>query len=126
MGRRAFLQAGEWARYAAMLVPHQMTKREGLVFNPEALELFVMNKMFHCYKWMKANGLSRPDLKCRDMLKMLGFKVDSLMFDILEGTADPKVLAERSKEDEFQAGGGSDFPPPPPPPRGHDNDYVPF
>ena len=103
-----------------------MTKREGLVFNPEALELFVMNKMFHGYKWMKDNGLSRPDLKCRDMLKMLGFKVESLMFDILEGTADPKVLAERRKDDEFQVGGGSDFPPPPPPPRGSNSDYVPF
>jgi hypothetical protein len=109
-----------------MLVPHQMTKKEGLVFNPEALELFVMNKMFHSYKWMKDNGLSRPDVKCRDMVKMLGFKVDPLMFSILDGNADPEILIERSKEDKYQVGGRLDDFPPPPPPKGSSGDYVPF
>uniref|UniRef100_A0A7N0UED6 Chlororespiratory reduction 6 n=1 Tax=Kalanchoe fedtschenkoi TaxID=63787 RepID=A0A7N0UED6_KALFE len=31
-------RGGELARYAAMLVPHQMSMRMGVVFNPEALE----------------------------------------------------------------------------------------
>ncbi|MFM7367929.1 MAG: CRR6 family NdhI maturation factor, partial [Sphaerospermopsis kisseleviana] len=33
-------KAGELARYAAMLVPHQFTKKEGIQYNPEALEIF--------------------------------------------------------------------------------------
>ncbi|KAJ1385883.1 Protein chlororespiratory reduction 6 [Sesbania bispinosa] len=41
-------RAGELARYAAMLVPHQMNMKMGVVFNPEALELFVMKKVLLC------------------------------------------------------------------------------
>ncbi|MEM7762102.1 MAG: CRR6 family NdhI maturation factor, partial [Cyanobacteria bacterium P01_A01_bin.40] len=39
-------KAGELPRYAAMLVPHQFNRNEGIMFNPEALEIFVMNKIF--------------------------------------------------------------------------------
>ncbi|MFM6135616.1 MAG: CRR6 family NdhI maturation factor, partial [Sphaerospermopsis kisseleviana] len=39
-------KAGELARYAAMLVPHQFTKKEGIQYNPEALEIFLMHKIF--------------------------------------------------------------------------------
>ncbi len=35
-------RSGELARYAAMLVPHQFSQREGIQYNPEALEIFVM------------------------------------------------------------------------------------
>ncbi len=33
------------ARYAAMLVPHQFHRGEGIQYNPEALEIFVMQKL---------------------------------------------------------------------------------
>ena len=41
-------KTGELARYTAMLVPHQFNRSEGIMFNPEALEIFVMNKILFC------------------------------------------------------------------------------
>ncbi|MEG4963601.1 CRR6 family NdhI maturation factor, partial [Microcoleus sp. K4-C2] len=35
-------KAGELARYAAMLVPHQFHRTQGIQYNPEALEMFLM------------------------------------------------------------------------------------
>ena len=37
-------QAGELARYVAMLVPHQFHIKDGIQFNPEALEIFVIDR----------------------------------------------------------------------------------
>jgi hypothetical protein len=39
-------EGGELARYVAMLVPHQFSSSEGIQFNPEALEIFMMHKVF--------------------------------------------------------------------------------
>jgi len=50
-------KAGELARYVAMLVPHQFSRTEGIQFNPEALEIFVMQKTF-VLDW-KAGELAR-------------------------------------------------------------------
>eukprot|EP00850_Spirogloea_muscicola_P015517 SM000119S25660 [mRNA] locus=s119:269989:272750:- [translate_table: standard] len=82
-------RAGELARYAAMLVPHQMSKQMGLVFNPEALELFAMGKLFAIHAWMRARGVPRPEARLRDMLRVLGYSVDDVLFDILERTPPP-------------------------------------
>ena len=35
---------GELGRYTAMLVPHQFHRTEGIRYNPESLEIFVMQK----------------------------------------------------------------------------------
>ncbi|KAJ6794994.1 protein CHLORORESPIRATORY REDUCTION 6, chloroplastic [Iris pallida] len=77
-------RAGELARYAAMLVPHQMSMRMGIVFNPEALELFVMNKAFTVHSWLKQQNVPKPELKTKDMARMLGFGLGDELFDLVE------------------------------------------
>jgi hypothetical protein len=53
-------QAGELYRYVAMLVPHQFSRSEGIQYNPEALEIFVMQKMFVLTDWLKQHDISSP------------------------------------------------------------------
>ncbi|CAM8923437.1 unnamed protein product [Rhodiola kirilowii] len=77
-------RGGELARYAAMLVPHQMSMRMGVVFNPEALELFVMNKVFVVYSYLKQNKVPKPRLKTAHMAKMLGFGIGDELFDLID------------------------------------------
>lgn len=77
-------RAGELARYAAMLAPHQMSMRLGVVFNPEALELFVMKKVFIVYSWLKQQEHPKPGLKTADMARMLGFGIGDELFDLIE------------------------------------------
>uniref|UniRef100_A0A0F7GZD7 Chlororespiratory reduction 6 n=1 Tax=Monsonia marlothii TaxID=163685 RepID=A0A0F7GZD7_9ROSI len=77
-------RAGELARYAAMLVPHQMSARMGVVFNPEALELFVMKKVFIVYSWLKEHNIPKPRLKTGDMARMLGFGIGDELFDLVD------------------------------------------
>ncbi|XP_007013648.2 PREDICTED: protein CHLORORESPIRATORY REDUCTION 6, chloroplastic [Theobroma cacao] len=77
-------RAGELARYAAMLVPHQMSMRMGVVFNPEALELFIMKKVFIVYAWLKQQGIPKPRLKTSDMARMLGFGIGDELFDLID------------------------------------------
>lgn len=77
-------RAGELARYAAMLVPHQMNMRMGVVFNPEALELFVMGKVFVVYSWLKQHEIPKPRLKTKDMARMLGFGIGDELFDLID------------------------------------------
>lgn len=78
-------RAGELARYAAMLVPHQISMRTGIIFNPEALELFVVSKVFVTYSWLKEHGIPRPRLKAKDMARMLGFGIGDDLFDLVDG-----------------------------------------
>ncbi|KAF5749575.1 Chlororespiratory reduction 6 [Tripterygium wilfordii] len=77
-------RAGELARYAAMLVPHQMNMKMGVVFNPEALELFVMKKVFIVYSWLKEHDIPKPRLKTKDMARMLGFGIGDELFDLID------------------------------------------
>ncbi|GMY35731.1 protein CHLORORESPIRATORY REDUCTION 6, chloroplastic [Fagus crenata] len=77
-------RAGELARYAAMLVPHQMNMKMGVVFNPEALELFVMKKVFIVYSWLKQHDIPKPRLKTSDMARMLGFGIGDELFDLID------------------------------------------
>ncbi|GMH27302.1 hypothetical protein Nepgr_029145 [Nepenthes gracilis] len=77
-------RAGELARYAAMLVPHQMSIRMGVVYNPEALELFVMKKVFVVYSWLKHKNVPKPKLKTCDMARMLGFGIGDELFDLID------------------------------------------
>ena len=75
----------ELSRYAAMLVPHQF-KREGegyvLQYNPEALELFVMQKVFIISLWLKSRGIDST-AKLQQMTQSLGYEIDSAFFNLL-------------------------------------------
>lgn len=61
-----------------------MSKRLGLVYNPEALELFAMNKLFLVHEWLKARKVAKPEAKLNNMLRMLGFSISSQLFDLVE------------------------------------------
>lgn len=77
-------KAGELARYAAMLVPHQFMPREGIEYNPEALEIFVMHKTFILLNWLQQQQIeARSRLKA--MTKTLGYEIDDAFFVMLEG-----------------------------------------
>lgn len=75
----------ELSRYAAMLVPHQF-KREGdgfvLQYNPEALEIFVMQKIFTISLWLKSRGIDST-AKLQQMAQSLGYEIDSAFFNLL-------------------------------------------
>jgi hypothetical protein len=73
-------KAGELARYAAMLVPHQFNRSEGIIYNPEALEIFVMDKIFIVSDWCKKKGILAK-FRLKSMAKVLGYDVDDSFFD---------------------------------------------
>jgi hypothetical protein len=75
-------KAGELARYAAMLVPHQFNRSEGIIYNPEALEIFVMNKIFVLSDWLQQQEIpSRSRLK--SMAQTFGYELDNAFFDMI-------------------------------------------
>lgn len=76
-------KAGELGRYAAMLVPHQFHPTDGIQFNPEALELFVMGKIFVLANWLKTQGIGTRS-RLQGMAQMLGYDLDDSFFDLLE------------------------------------------
>lgn len=61
-----------------------MNMRMGVVFNPEALELFIMNKVMVVYSWLKKHDVSKPRLKTSDMARMLGFGIGDELFDLID------------------------------------------
>lgn len=56
----------------------------GVVFNPEALELFIMKKVMIVYNWLKQHEVPKPRLKASDMARMLGFGIGDELFDLLD------------------------------------------
>jgi hypothetical protein len=79
-------QAGELARYVAMLVPHQFTRKDGIGYNPEALEIWVMHRVFLLTDWMQQHKIvDRSRLKF--MTQMLGYELDDGLFELLESPA---------------------------------------
>lgn len=75
-------KAGEFVRYAAMLVPHQFSRQEGIQYNPEALEIFLMQKLFILTAWLQKWSIpSRSRLKA--MAQLLGYELDDTLFDLL-------------------------------------------
>ena len=75
-------KTGELARYTAMLVPHQFNRSEGIMFNPEALEIFVMNKIFILSDWLKKQGIpERSRLKA--MAQLFGYELDDVFFEMI-------------------------------------------
>ncbi len=72
----------EFARYTAMLVPHQFHRTEGIQYNPEALEIFVMNKIFVLHDWLQELGLP-SQTRLQSMATMVGYELDSNFFNLL-------------------------------------------
>lgn len=75
-------QAGELARYVAMLVPHQFSRKDGIQYNPEALEIWVMHRVFLLTDWLDHQHIiDRSRLKF--MTQMLGYELDDGLFQLL-------------------------------------------
>ena len=75
-------KAGELARYTAMLVPHQFNRSEGIIFNPEALEIFVMNKIFVLSDWLKQQGIPERS-RLKSMAQLFGYELDDAFFEMI-------------------------------------------
>jgi hypothetical protein len=75
-------KAGELGRYVAMLVPHQFHRTEGIQYNPEALELFVMNKIFVLKDWLEKEALPSQS-RLKSMAQILGYDLDDEFFAML-------------------------------------------
>ncbi|HBB32457.1 MAG TPA: DUF1817 domain-containing protein [Cyanobacteria bacterium UBA8803] len=76
-------KAGEFARYTAMLVPHQFNRTEGIQYNPEALEIFVMQKVFVLADWLKQLGIPSQS-RIKSMAQMLGYELDDAFFELID------------------------------------------
>ncbi|MBR8831626.1 MAG: hypothetical protein N5P05_001064 [Chroococcopsis gigantea SAG 12.99] len=75
-------KSGELARYCAMLVPHQFHRTEGIQYNPEALEIFVMHKIFIFSDWLKSQrsgSLSR----LQAFAQLFGYDLDQQFLESL-------------------------------------------
>jgi hypothetical protein len=79
------------ARYVAMLVPHQFSRKDGIQYNPEALEIWVMHRVFLLTDWMQQQQIgvgvaSRNEGRSRlkFMTQMLGYELDDGLFELLE------------------------------------------
>jgi hypothetical protein len=75
-------KAGELTRYTAMLVPHQFHPKDGIQYNPEALEIFVMNKIFVLSDWMQQQGIEGTS-RLKAMTQMFGYEIDDAFFELL-------------------------------------------
>lgn len=75
-------KAGELGRYAAMLVPHQFHAKEGIQYNPEALEIFMMQKIFVLLDWMQQQGI-KGHSRLKAMAQMLGYDLEDEFFTLL-------------------------------------------
>jgi len=75
-------QAGELVRYAAMLVPHQFSAREGIQYNPQALDIFIMQKVFVLTDWLQKQNLE-SESKLKRLAQMFGYELDAALFDLI-------------------------------------------
>jgi hypothetical protein len=78
-------KAGELARYAAMLVPHQFSSKEGIQYNPEALEIFLMHKIFILSDWLHKQDIASPS-RLKSLAQILGYELDDAFFEMIEKT----------------------------------------
>ena len=76
------IESGELGRYVAMLVPHQFSPLDGIRYNPEALEIFVMGKVFTIAQWLKQNQISGIE-KLKLMVRILGYELEDGLFELL-------------------------------------------
>lgn len=78
-------KGGELVRYTAMLVPHQFSSKEGIQYNPEALEIFLMQKLFVLTDWMQQLGIPSQS-RLKSMAQVLGYDLDDSLFDLIRTT----------------------------------------
>lgn len=76
-------RTGELARYTAMLVPHQFSRSEGIQYNPEALEIFVMQKIFVLSDWLQQREISGKS-RLKSMAQTFGYDLDDSFFELIE------------------------------------------
>ncbi|MCM0589751.1 MAG: CRR6 family NdhI maturation factor [Gloeotrichia echinulata IR180] len=74
-------KAGEFARYTAMLVPHQFSSQEGIQYNPEALEIYLMHKIFILSDWLKQQSIPSAS-RLKSMAQMLGYELEDAFFEL--------------------------------------------
>jgi hypothetical protein len=72
-----------------MVLVWQMSRQLGLVFNPEALELFAMNKLFLLHTWLNARKVPKPAVRINDMMRILGFGISEQLYSLLEESPHP-------------------------------------
>ena len=75
-------RGGELARYFAMLVPHQFSRTEGIQYNPEALEIFIMHKLFTLSDWLKHRKIPAT-ARLQSMAKMFGYDLNEDFFQLI-------------------------------------------
>lgn len=75
-------KSGELARYTAMLVPHQFSRSEGIIFNPEALEIYVMHKIFLLAQWCKQQDISAT-ASLISFAQLFGYEIEADFLDRL-------------------------------------------
>lgn len=76
-------QNGELARYAAMLVPHEFHPRSHEIqYNPQALELFIVQKIFVLTDWLNTQGIPSKS-KLKAMALIFGIEMDDAFFDLI-------------------------------------------
>jgi hypothetical protein len=76
-------RSGELTRYAAMMVPHEFSAREGIQYNPQALDLFVMHKIFTIHHWLKQQGADRSNT-LKQMAELFGYELEDTLFELLD------------------------------------------
>jgi hypothetical protein len=74
---------GELARYTAMLVPHQFSRSEGIIYNPEALEIYVMHKIFILFNWYQQKGIMATS-RLKSFAQLFGYDIDESFFEQLK------------------------------------------
>ena len=74
-------KSGELARYTAMLVPHQFSRSEGIVYNPEALEIYVMHKIFILSAWCQQQKITGTG-RLKSFAQLFGYDIDDSFFKI--------------------------------------------
>ncbi len=76
-------KGGELGRYTAMLVPHQFSRTDGVQYNPEALEIFVMHKIFTTSQWLNQMNISSKS-RTKSMAQTLGYEIDDAFLELLK------------------------------------------
>ena len=74
---------GELPRYVAMLVPHQFKRTEGNEYNQEALQIFVMHKVFILHRWLKQQGIM-GNSRLKSMAQIFGYELDDGFFELID------------------------------------------
>jgi len=76
-------KSGELVRYTAMLVPHQFSSKEGIQYNPEALEIFLMHKIFILSDWLQKQGIPSA-FRLKSLAQILGYELDDAFFEMVK------------------------------------------